>query len=625
MASRSTARTAAVPPKAPAKAVASQPSKLSLPAPAWLRAVILALGALLLISLFTSESSDSDTWWHLKTGQYILQQHKLPVPDPFSWTTYLGKPAYPGEETTRYFNLTHEWLSQVMLYGAFAVAGFKGLILMRAFWLTGFCAIAGLIAYRRTGDFYRALGVGLATVCVLRNFVADRPQYVTYVFLALTILILESRKRLWLLLPLFLIWANCHAGFIMGWVVMGAYCAESLFLRFRGKLAVDERRLWAMCLGSIAISALNPNLFNVIPVLRYYRQSPMQSSIWEWQMPKYWELSPFTIMLYGSALLLLTNWRKSRPVDWLLLLVFGASGLMATRNIFLIGLWGPILIGAYLPKWDDHRTKLVERVLALALAAVSLYFLSFLFTLPVLAAIAAAVFLIGFKKYPAAAEALVALLLIGGTFFQIHGKYGFQFRGADWKYPKAAADFLLEHHIKGKIFNTYGQGGYLLWRLWPEQQVFEDGRALNESVNSDGNRISMNADSNGGKSGEQLLKEYGIDVIVMDAFDSVSGQALYLPAALADPSQKEWKLVYQDVHDVIYMRNPPPDVTPLQSLDALVAMEKQCAYYVQNGQPACARGLIDIFSRIGDRDRLLKWTQIYRERGTPDVFTVVKK
>ena len=94
---------------------------------------------------------------------------------------------------------------------------------------------------------------------------------------------------------------------------------------------------------------------------------------------------------------------------------------------------------------------------------------------------------------------------------------------------------------------------------------------------------------------------------------------------MADPSQKEWKLVFQDVHDVIYMRNPPPDVTPLQSLDALVGMERQCAYYVQNGQPACARGLVDIFSRIGDRERLLKWSQIYRERGTPDVFTVVRK
>src|SRR4051794_22629982 len=181
---RSTARTAPVPPKAPAKVVASQPSKLSLPAPAWLRPVILALGALLLVSLFTSESSDTDTWWHLKTGQYIVQQHKLPVPDPFAWTTYLEKPAYPGEETTRYFNLTHEWLSQALLYGSFAAGGFTGLILMRAIWLTAFSGIVGLIAYRRSGAFYRSLGAALATVTILRNFVADRPQYITYVFLA---------------------------------------------------------------------------------------------------------------------------------------------------------------------------------------------------------------------------------------------------------------------------------------------------------------------------------------------------------------------------------------------------------------------------------------------------------
>ena len=622
---RSTARTAPLPPKAPVKTPTAEPGKLSLPAPAWLRPVILVLGVVLLISLFTTESSDSDTWWHLKTGQYIVQQHKLPVPDPFSWTTYLGKPAYPGEETTRYFNLTHEWLSQVLLYSAFALDGFRGLILMRAFWLTAFCAIVGLIVYRRTRSFYPALAAALATLFILRNFVADRPQYITYVFLALTILILEVRKRLWLLPPLFLVWANCHAGFIMGWVVMGAYCGESLFLRLRGKVQPDERRLWAMCLGAIAISGLNPNVYNVIPVLRYYRQSPMQSTIWEWQMPKYWELSPFTILLYGSALMLLVNWRKSRPVDWFLLLVFGASGLMATRNIFLIGLWAPVLIATYLPQWEDRRTTILERAAPLAIAAVSLYFLSFMFTLPGLAAITAAVFLVAMKKFPIAAESLVALLLIAAVFFQIHGKYGFQFRGADWRYPSKAADFLLDHHIKGRILNTYGQGGYLLWRLWPEQQVFIDGRALNESVNRDAGRITMNADSNGGKSGDELLKEYGIDVIVMDGFDSVSGQAYYLPAALADPSQKEWKLVYQDIHDVIYMRHPPPDVTPLQSLDALVGMERQCAFYVQNGQPACARGLIDIFSRIGDRERLLKWREISRTNGTPDTFTVVKR
>src|SRR5262249_46227228 len=155
------------------------------------------------------------------------------------------------------------------------------------------------------------------------------------------------------------------------------------------------------------------------------------------------------------------------------------------------------------------------------------------FTLPIVALLVAAFCLVVTNRYPIAAAVLVAGLLVWGIGFQIVNKYGFQFRGAMWKYPEKAADFILEHKLKGRIFNTYGQGGYLIWRLWPDQQVLLDGRALNEAVYWDYNRMAMNADNNGGKSGEELLKEYGIDIIVMDCFEVVSGSAYYLPAALA--------------------------------------------------------------------------------------------
>jgi len=632
MSSRSSSRAASGPAKArpPVKPVdppaePAEPSLLSLPAPHWSRWVLLTLAALLLISFFTTESSDSDTWWHLKTGQYILQNHKLPVPDPFSWTSYMGQPAYQGEETTRHFNLTHEWLSQVFMYAAFAARGFTGLILFRALIMTAFCALAGLIVYRRTGSYYRAIGAAFAVVAVFRGFVVDRPQMFTYLFLAVTILILESRKHLWLLPPLLLIWANCHAGFIMGWVAMGAYCAEALFYRSQGKPLADERRLWLACLSAIAISGLNPNLFNVIPVLGYYRESKLQATIWEWQRPEYREVSPFTIVLYTAAALLAVNYKRSRPSEWILLTAFALAGLMAMRNITLIGLWGPILIATYLPKPEEGSRAMAGWAVAAASAIAALYFLSFIFTAVVITAMAAAIVLLVVKRWPVATEALIALLLLGGISYQISHRTGFQFRGADWKYPADASNFILQHHLKGRIFNNYTQGGYFLWRLWPEQQVFVDGRALNESVNADAQRISMNADSVNGKSGEQLLKDYGIDIIVMDSFDAMSGAAYYLPAALADPSQKEWKLVYQDIHDVIYMRNPPPDVPVLKSLDALNAMERQCGFYVEHGQPMCARGMVDIFRRIGDKERYEGWAKIAAQYRGAQGFRVERK
>ena len=45
-----------------------------------------------------------------------MQNHALPVPDPFAFTTAGAGEAYPGEAITRHFNLTHEWLAQALFY-----------------------------------------------------------------------------------------------------------------------------------------------------------------------------------------------------------------------------------------------------------------------------------------------------------------------------------------------------------------------------------------------------------------------------------------------------------------------------------------------------------------------------
>jgi len=59
--------------------------------PGWLRPAILALAAVLLLACFSTEVADSDTWLHLETGKYVVEHHRIPNPDPFSFTTYLGK------------------------------------------------------------------------------------------------------------------------------------------------------------------------------------------------------------------------------------------------------------------------------------------------------------------------------------------------------------------------------------------------------------------------------------------------------------------------------------------------------------------------------------------------------
>src|ERR1035437_2139916 len=164
--------------------------------PRGFRPLVLALSAVLLAGWFSPEISDSDFWWHLKTGQYIMEKHALPVPDPFAFTTAGAASTYPGELLTRHFNLTHEWLAQVTFYLVWRSAGFGGVVLFRAFLLSAFCGLVGLVAYRRCLSYYWALAAAFTAATMAMPFALDRPYLITFLFLAATLAILEFNRWL---------------------------------------------------------------------------------------------------------------------------------------------------------------------------------------------------------------------------------------------------------------------------------------------------------------------------------------------------------------------------------------------------------------------------------------------
>jgi hypothetical protein len=536
------------------------------------RIALAALSATFLFGLFSPEIYDSDFWWHLRTGQYIVEKRALPVPDPFSWTTAQARDAYPGESRTRHFNLTHEWLAQTAFYAAWRAAGFPGIVAARALTMTAFCALVGLIAWRRRNSIYAGLLAALACASVARIFAFDRPYHATYLFLAATLAILEFqpefRRFLWLLPPIFLVWANCHGGYFLGWIVLGAWCAESLLERRR------DRTLWIVTALSVLASGINPNGYQAFRALLDYRQSFLQSQLLEWTRPALWPPSEFSALLAASLAALVWARRRAQVSDWLIWIVFAAASLSAYRNIVLIGIFAPIVIAAYVPwKW----------------------------------------------RLPGATPYALAFVLIAALGFGVVSGRFFQFRAAEWKYPKGAADFLARHHITERIFNTYEHGGYLMWR---GVRTFIDGRALSESVFQDYARILYNHDpSDGLPSADDLLERYGIEVIVMNTFEPSTGPIYVLAPALADPAQTTWKLVYNDPQSLIFMRNPPPEVQPLNSLDVLTHMEDECALHLAHEPQIgrCARSLGQTFAKVGDFERARKWLGIYLEhRHGPD-------
>ena len=538
--------------------------KEPVPAPQWLRPAVLVLAALALLGWFSSASSDSDTWWTLRTGQYIAHQHRLAVPDPFSFTTYLGKTP-PQEAAMRDYNLKFEWLAELLLYWLYAATGFTGLVLLRAAALTFFTATSGVIVYRRTQSIYRALSATFVTAFLSGIFTSDRAYQFTNLFLAATLLILEFRRGVWFLPPIFLIWANCHGGYILGLAIVGAYVVENVVSRGR------DRRLWAIAAACLLASAINPNGLRGLSILFTYQNSSMIHSLFEWQKVPLWPPTFVALLLAAALALLIWQRGKTRIADWVLLAAFGGAYYTAVRNTPLAGLIAPIVIFSYIP-WT--------RVL------------------------------------PATAEwALAGILLMGFGAELAHG-HAFQLHETAWKYPSGAADFLLAHHVTGPILNSWEKGGYLMWRLWPQERVFIDGRTLNESVFGDYQRMIQYSPAVGGPSGRELLDRYGIQAIVLNGFEANSGEPYMLPVILSNPAQTEWKLVYQDSQATVFLRNPPPGVESLPPQAALTSLESQCEVILANdpGRPRCARGLGRLFARMGDLTRARRWMGEYMER-----------
>jgi hypothetical protein len=520
----------------------------------------LALGALLLLGLFSTEIGDPDFWWHLKTGQYIVTQHRLPEPDPFAYTTALAPPVSPDETATRHFNLTHEWLSQAIWYLVYSVGGFPAVVLWKALLLGILCGLTGWVAWRRTSSALWGLAAALAAAALAVEFDHDRPGIVSYVFTGAFIAIFESRKRLWLLPVLAVIWANCHGGFFLGWIVCGAYSAEALLRR-----EPDKRRVLLMSGLAVVLSGLNPNGYEALATVLRYQRSPLQSTLIEWSRPDLLgRPDAFEVLLYGSALVLLLSWKRVRVADWLLFAAFAAAAITAFRNEMLVGLLAPILIAAYFP-WK--------------------------------------------RKLPAIAYMASATLLAAGLAYGITRGTFFQLRAAEWRFPAGAAAFLQEHSISAPIFNTYEDGGYLIWK---GQRVFIDGRALSESVFQD-YRTILGAPPNE-PARAKLLASYGVGVIVVNAFEYNAGTLYPLVLALPD-----WKLVYEDPQALVFVRDLPPGMTALDPSRILDHLDAECRLHIAHDPdlPGCARTLGDYFMRANDRTRALRALELYLQHPYP--------
>jgi len=223
---------------------------------------------LFLITLLAAFSiSSCDEWWHLKTGEYILTHRTVPLHDVFSFSA-------AGNRW-----VTHEWLFEAVLFLAWRIAAIAGVILLKVLIVAGAFGFTALSLRRlRVSPLVSIPLLALAGFLVTFRAFA-RPHVFSEAMLALYLLALfwfresaSAARRPWLLLlllPVHVVWANSHSGFVLGLALTGLFLTGELIkatLRLRPgncdcpRLDPGRLRILGITLaGLVAASFANPN------------------------------------------------------------------------------------------------------------------------------------------------------------------------------------------------------------------------------------------------------------------------------------------------------------------------------------------------------------------------------
>ena len=523
---------------------------------------------------------ESDSFYHLKTGQVIWESKSVPHSDIFSLTA-------PGAPW-----VTHEWLAELLFYAVFQIFSPWGLLTLVALLAAATYYLIFRTAMRRGADFYVTLLFLFVLGYITFELWVARPQTIAYLLLVLLIYAMEgfrheSRPRTLMLAVLIMwLWANINASFVLGLVILLFYflveCAKSFTSIFGEPSKKHKAWLGFAFLAAVAIAFINPNGYKIFTYSFAVAPSAQLLQIQEWK--------PLTTLLYhfnnqfvlveiALVTLLLAWWygwrQQSRDLTWLGVVV-GVS-ILPFISIRHIGFWPLVAIAPAAVAISQVLKKVLERIPKVRFEA----------TFGIVVGVIA----------------IIRLLTIPGGWVR-----------AD-VLPVDASDFIEKNSIHGPFVNLYNEGGYLLWRFFPKERVFIDGRSEVYGPT----QVNELFDILGGHDNWQQLvdEKYKINYFIL-AYRPVSLYQSIRPL-IVNLMKDNWALIYWDDTSVIYVRNTSENLPLIQKYGlAHVSPFRDPSTIPQSEVAAAAVELTSLLERSSHVQTVHYYTSIFvQEKNIP--------
>src|SRR6266404_2635046 len=305
------------------------------------RGLLVIVFMAVIFALAAQPITDPDFWWHLKTGQYIVETSSIPHTDIFSTLRF-------GSEW-----VTHEWLSEVFIYSVFRRLGYGGLIVIFSILITAsFWIVYQRCRKRDAHSYVSGFAVLLGALSTMPTW-GVRPQMFSLLFASIFISFLDRYSRreamisIWWLAPLMVLWVNLHAGFALGLVLVVLTIAglllDWLLLR-KDSLAGVWRLVRPLCwllIVCVAAVCLNPSGARIYSYpFETLSSHAMMQYIEEWRSPDFHNLlfQALALLLLATFSAMVLSNKRARPGELLMLVATAWASLRSGRNVAFFAL-----------------------------------------------------------------------------------------------------------------------------------------------------------------------------------------------------------------------------------------------------------------------------------------------
>ena len=296
--------------------------------------------------------ADADIGWHIRTGQWILDHHAVPHHDLYSFS----KPDAPW--------YAWEWGSDIIFGALHRSTGLKGVVLLAGVMIALFAwtllrRMVGRGTHLLWAMVVSLLGVGAASM----HFLA-RPHLFTLLFLSISVWMIDidrkeqtvrSARRLWLLVPLAIVWTNLHGGFLALVAVLGLTAVGSAVEAWLGSRNFQPAiRYGALTVACAAASLVNPYGYHLhTHIAAYLKSDWIRNVIQEFQSPVFRNenVLQFEALMLVGLIAAGALFKRRRIAEGLWIVYFAHMSLSSVRHVpIFVTVCAPV-IAAEISDW----------------------------------------------------------------------------------------------------------------------------------------------------------------------------------------------------------------------------------------------------------------------------------